>query len=109
MIWSDCKAGSAPTGYRPPSLSSASKTRRVTHGRGAALYGKHTSGRRYLVQQMSSRGSGATCLRYSDSPLGPDQAAAVSSSAASFGSPGARAFITIGAGLVQASPECTGS
>ena len=29
----DCNAGSAPTGYRPPSPSSASKTRRVTHGR----------------------------------------------------------------------------
>ena len=29
--------------------------------------------------------------------------------AASFGGPGPRAYITIGAGLVQASPECTGS
>ena len=74
---------------------------------GAALYGKHTPAGNTLFNKVfppHPGPPGVIVIRPSALPSGGGVQLA-----ASFGSPGPRALITIGAGLVQASPECTGS
>lgn len=76
---------------------------------GAALEGAHTPAGDTLFNKVfppdpGPRPVGVVVIRPSAVPSGGGVQLA-----ASFGSPGPRAFITIGAGLVQASPECTGS
>ncbi len=74
---------------------------------GAALYGKHTPAGKTLFSKVfppHPGPPGVVVIRPSALPSGGGVQLA-----ASFGSPGPRAFIAIGAGLVQASPECTGS
>jgi hypothetical protein len=74
---------------------------------GAALYGKHTPAGNTLFSKVfppHPGPPGVIVIRPSALPSGGGVQLA-----ASFGSPGPRALITIGAGLVQASPECTGS
>jgi hypothetical protein len=74
---------------------------------GAALYGKHTPAGNALFSKVflpHSGPPGVIVIRPSALPSGGGVQLA-----ASFGSPGPRALISIGAGLVQASPECTGS
>ena len=74
---------------------------------GAALYGKHTPAGNTLFSKVfppHPGPPGVIVIRLSALPSGGGVQLA-----ASFGNPGPRALITIGAGLVQASPECTGS
>jgi len=74
---------------------------------GAALEGMHTPAGDALFNRVfppHPGPPGVIVIRPSALPSGGGVQLA-----ASFGSPGPRAFITIGAGLVQASPECTGS
>jgi hypothetical protein len=75
---------------------------------GAALYGRHTPAGDTLFHQVflpqPGPPAGVVVIRPSALPSGGGVQLA-----ASFGSPGPRALITIGAGLVLASPECTGS
>jgi hypothetical protein len=74
---------------------------------GAALYGMHTQAGNTLFNKVfppHPGPPGVIVIRPSALPSGGGVQLA-----ASFGRPGPRAFIRIGAGLVQASPECTGS
>ena len=74
---------------------------------GAALEGEHTPAGDTLFNEVfppHPGPPGVIVIRPSALPSGGGVQLA-----ASFGSPGPRAYITIGAGLVQASPECTGS
>jgi hypothetical protein len=74
---------------------------------GAALYGQHTPAGNTLFSKVfppQPGPPGVIVIRPSALPSGGGVQLT-----ASFGGPGPRAFITIGAGLVQASPECTGS
>jgi hypothetical protein len=74
---------------------------------GAALYGKHTPAGNTLFNKVfppHPGPPGVIVIRPSALPSGGGVQLA-----AGFGGPGPRALITIGAGLVQASPECTGS
>ena len=74
---------------------------------GAALYGKHTPAGNTLFNKVfppHPGPPGVIVIRPSALPSGGGVQLA-----ASFGRPSPRALITIGAGLVQASPECTGS
>jgi len=76
---------------------------------GAAMYGKHTPAGNILFNKVfpphpGPLPVGVIVIRPSALPSGGGVRLA-----ASFGGPGPRALISIGAGLVQASPECTGS
>jgi hypothetical protein len=74
---------------------------------GAALYGMHTPAGNTLFNKVfppHPGPPGVVVLRPSALPGGGGVQLV-----ASFGGPGPRALITIGVGLVQASPECTGS
>ena len=76
-------------------------------GRAPALAGMHTPAGDALFNRVfppHPGPPGVIVIRPSALPSGGGVQLA-----ASFGSPGPRALITIGAGLVQASPECTGS
>ena len=74
---------------------------------GAALYGMHTPAGNALFNNVfppQPEQSGVIVIRPSALPSGGGVQLT-----ARFGSPGPRALIAIGAGLVQTSPECTGS